>query len=99
MMYRCMRQDCDEVFPSLLLAKIHVHIDHGIAWKLTRRWLRVVEEHERLPDFDAKKNAPFHPAVLRKSKKSKIAAKSAYKDYLNLRREKSAQTGGGEDEV
>ena len=53
MVYACLRLGCDEVFAdpgALLKGKIHVRRDHGIAWKQTRKWLRVVGIHESLPD-------------------------------------------------
>lgn len=47
-MYQCRR--CDATYPNLLKAKCHVYLEHGIAWKKVRSYLRVVGIHEQLPE-------------------------------------------------
>ncbi len=47
--YQCKR--CGEVYDGLRRSKTHVKAEHGIAWKRTRKELRVMGIHEPLPDL------------------------------------------------
>lgn len=46
--YQCKR--CGEIYDGLHRSKVHVKEEHGIAWKRTRKELRVIGIHEPLPD-------------------------------------------------
>ncbi len=46
--YQCKR--CGEIYDGLHRSKTHVKEEHGIAWKRTRKELRVMGIHELLPD-------------------------------------------------
>ena len=97
MIYQCTRPDCDEIFPSLLKGRIHVHKDHGIAWKQTRKWL-TTKIHES-PDIELLKSEKDEKAreiavLLEKSRrrggakrrklnKTQLVDESAYKSYIN----------------
>jgi len=84
MMYQCTRPDCGEVFPSLLLGKIHIRQDHGIAWKQTRKWLRVMSDHDLLP-------APIEPWEFEKTSKREFFSRSLYDQNRTLKKMRSVQ--------
>lgn len=71
--YQCRR--CGEIYDGLHRSKIHVKEDHGIAWKRTRRELRLIGIHEQLPTSTVEES--------RKSIKIRLVGFFAYKGYLN----------------
>lgn len=91
LMYQCKR--CEEVYEGLHRSKIHVKEEHGIAWKRTRKELRIVGIHEQLPTSIVGES--------RKSLKTRLIEVFAYKGYLkdlpvfgSLKLDQSGKSGG-----
>jgi len=88
--YQCKR--CGEIYDGLHRSKTHVKEEHGIAWKRTRKELRVVGIHEPLPTIELlpsekerseKKSKERVGTYLPKSLKAHLIGIFAYKGYLN----------------
>lgn len=86
--YQCKR--CGEIYEGLHRSKTHVKEEHGIAWKRTRKELRVVGLHKQLPvsveprGLKSTKIEKKHPGNMRKLQKSRLIRIFAYKGYLTI---------------
>jgi len=70
--YEC--KGCGAYYESQLKGRCHVHLEHGIAWRKTSKWLKWRENLAKRPSPNHKKS--------RKPFKVRLIGIFAYKGYL-----------------